>query len=82
MTDAKKFYINGAWVNPNSTKEFPILSPTSEEKIGVTNRWTLLMKGNKQKDLSIKRRRSKPRGTMYNLSAYIRYGSQIENKSL
>ena len=36
MTDAKKVYINGAWVNPNSTKEFPILSPTSEEKIGVT----------------------------------------------
>jgi aldehyde dehydrogenase (NAD+) len=36
MIDAKKFYINGAWVDPNSTQEFPILSPTSEEKIGVT----------------------------------------------
>ena len=36
MIDAKKFYINGAWVEPLSKKEFPILSPTSEEVIGVT----------------------------------------------
>ncbi len=36
MIDARKFYINGSWVDPISKKEFSILNPASEEKIGVT----------------------------------------------
>ena len=36
MIDLTKFYLNGEWVQPISTKEFPILCPTSEEQIGVT----------------------------------------------
>ncbi len=36
MIDARKFYLNGQWVQPVSKKEFPILSPVSEDQIGVT----------------------------------------------
>ncbi|MDG2475250.1 MAG: aldehyde dehydrogenase family protein [Paracoccaceae bacterium] len=36
MIDVRKFYLNGEWVKPVSTQEFPILSPASEEQIGVT----------------------------------------------
>ena len=36
MIDARKFYIDGQWVKPESTYEFPILSPVTEEQIGVT----------------------------------------------
>ena len=36
MIDARKFYIDGQWVEPDSTNEFPILSPVTEEQIGVT----------------------------------------------
>tara|TARA_A100001011_G_scaffold144126_1_gene152266 strand:+ start:293 stop:1717 length:1425 start_codon:yes stop_codon:yes gene_type:complete len=36
MIDLTKFYLNGEWVQPVSTKEFPILCPTTEEQIGVT----------------------------------------------
>lgn len=36
MIDARKFYLNGQWVEPVSRKEFPILSPVSEDQIGVT----------------------------------------------
>ena len=36
MIDARKFYINGHWVKPISTREFPILNPASEDQIGVT----------------------------------------------
>jgi aldehyde dehydrogenase (NAD+) len=36
MIDARKFYINGQWVEPNSKTEFPILNPSLNERIGVT----------------------------------------------
>ena len=36
MIDARNFYIDGQWVEPVSTNEFPILSPVTEEQIGVT----------------------------------------------
>ena len=36
MIDARKFYLDGRWVQPISQKEFPILSPGSEDQIGVT----------------------------------------------
>ena len=42
MIDAKKFYINGEWVDPISTNEFPILNPATEQEIGIT------VLGNKQ----------------------------------
>ena len=33
--DWRQFYIGGNWVNPNSTAEFPILNPATEQQIGV-----------------------------------------------
>ena len=36
MIDVTKFYLDGKWVQPASKNEFPILSPVSEEQIGVT----------------------------------------------
>lgn len=30
-----KFYINGSWVDPNGTEEFPINNPATEEQIGT-----------------------------------------------
>ncbi|HZR81506.1 MAG TPA: aldehyde dehydrogenase family protein [Candidatus Binatia bacterium] len=33
MTHAKQFYIDGAWVNPATPKDFPVLNPANEEPI-------------------------------------------------
>ena len=33
--DLTKFYINGAWVQPDSTREFPVLNPATEAQIGT-----------------------------------------------
>ena len=35
MQDLRKFYINGAWVQPSSRIEFPVLNPATEEQIGL-----------------------------------------------
>lgn len=33
--DLQKFYIGGDWVTPHSTREFPVLNPATEERIGT-----------------------------------------------
>ncbi|MFY0312292.1 aldehyde dehydrogenase family protein [Leisingera sp. D0M16] len=33
--DLQKFYIGGAWVTPHSSREFPVLNPATEERIGT-----------------------------------------------
>ncbi|WP_036761520.1 aldehyde dehydrogenase family protein [Leisingera daeponensis] len=33
--DLQKFYIGGAWVTPHSTREFPVMNPATEERIGT-----------------------------------------------
>ena len=33
--DLKQHYVNGAWVKPISTQEFPVLNPANEEQIGT-----------------------------------------------
>ena len=35
MSDLKKFYIDGMWVEPNGMEEFPVRNPATEEQIGV-----------------------------------------------
>ena len=35
MSNLQKFYINGDWVDPQSTNTFPIMNPANEEQIGV-----------------------------------------------
>ncbi|MCF6431437.1 aldehyde dehydrogenase family protein [Leisingera sp. MMG026] len=33
--DLQKFYIGGAWVTPHSSREFPVLNPATEGRIGT-----------------------------------------------
>ena len=35
MSNLQKFYIDGDWVDPQSTNTFPIMNPANEEQIGV-----------------------------------------------
>ncbi len=35
MHDLRKFYIAGQWITPNSTSEFPVMNPATEQQIGV-----------------------------------------------
>ena len=35
MLDKKNFYINGAWVKPNSSKEIKVTDPATEENCAV-----------------------------------------------
>jgi aldehyde dehydrogenase (NAD+) len=35
MKNLTKFYINGAWVEPNSTVTLPVLNPATEQQIGL-----------------------------------------------
>ena len=35
MLDKKNFYINGAWVKPNSTEEIKVIDPATEENCAV-----------------------------------------------
>jgi aldehyde dehydrogenase (NAD+) len=35
MKNLTKFYINGAWVEPNSTATLPVLNPATEQQIGL-----------------------------------------------
>ena len=35
MTDINRFYINGAWVTPNSAQTMPILNPATNGRIGT-----------------------------------------------
>ncbi|MGI9480634.1 MAG: aldehyde dehydrogenase family protein [Hyphomicrobiaceae bacterium] len=35
MQDLRKFYIDGAWVEPLSKAEFPVLNPATQEQVGV-----------------------------------------------
>jgi len=35
MRDLRKFYIDGQWVTPDSTTEFPVLNPATEQQIGM-----------------------------------------------
>ena len=34
MKNLQKFYINGKWVKPNSTKTMAVLNPATEDLIG------------------------------------------------
>ena len=35
MLDKKNFYINGAWIKPNSSEEIKIIDPATEENCAV-----------------------------------------------
>ena len=35
MLDKKNFYINGAWVKPNSEEEIKVIDPATEENCAV-----------------------------------------------
>ena len=35
MQNLNKFYIDGEWVTPDSTTEFPVMNPATEQQIGV-----------------------------------------------
>ncbi|SHJ12780.1 aldehyde dehydrogenase (NAD+) [Shimia gijangensis] len=35
MQDARKFYINGQWVNPLQGQDFPVIDPSTEESIAT-----------------------------------------------
>ena len=35
MLDKKNFYINGAWVKPNSAEEIKVIDPATEENCAV-----------------------------------------------
>jgi aldehyde dehydrogenase (NAD+) len=35
MKDCRKFYINGAWVDPKTKKDFPVTNPATEEVAGT-----------------------------------------------
>ncbi len=35
MQDARKFYINGQWVNPTQGQDFPVIDPSTEEAIAT-----------------------------------------------
>ena len=35
LQNLNKYYINGAWVTPSSTTEFPVMNPATEQQIGV-----------------------------------------------
>ena len=35
MLDKKNFYINGAWVKPNSNEEIKVIDPATEENCAV-----------------------------------------------
>ena len=35
MLDKKNFYINGAWVKPNSDEEIKVIDPATEENCAV-----------------------------------------------
>ena len=40
MENYKKFYINGAWVEPEGGSEFDVLHPGNEEKIATISMGT------------------------------------------
>ena len=35
MLDKKNFYVNGAWVKPNSSEEIKVIDPATEENCAV-----------------------------------------------
>ena len=35
MLDKKNFYINGAWIKPNSAEEIKVIDPATEENCAV-----------------------------------------------
>lgn len=35
MKDYRKFYINGAWVNPTVARDFPVINPATEQEIAI-----------------------------------------------
>ena len=35
LQNLNKYYINGAWVTPSSTTEFPVMNPATEQQIGI-----------------------------------------------
>jgi aldehyde dehydrogenase (NAD+) len=35
MKDCRQFYIDGKWVNPTKTHDFPVINPATEEHIGT-----------------------------------------------
>ena len=48
MENLKKFYIDGKWVDPQSSTTFPVTNPATEEKIGV-----IAMGGKKDVDIAV-----------------------------
>ena len=35
MIDYRKFYINGAWVDPAQANDFPVIDPATEQAVEV-----------------------------------------------
>jgi aldehyde dehydrogenase (NAD+) len=35
MLDKRKFYINGKWVNPLTSKDFEVINPSNEEVFAI-----------------------------------------------
>jgi aldehyde dehydrogenase (NAD+) len=35
MIDNKQFYINGAWVNPTTARDYPVIDPATEEQVAT-----------------------------------------------
>ena len=48
MKNLKKFYIDGIWIEPQSTTTFPVTNPATEEEIGV-----IAMGGKKDVDIAV-----------------------------
>ena len=48
MENLKKFYIDGKWVEPQSSIRFPVINPATEEEIGV-----IAMGGKKDVDIAV-----------------------------
>jgi aldehyde dehydrogenase (NAD+) len=48
MYDYRRFYIDGAWVNPQVARDFPVINPATEERIG-----TISLGGTTDVDLAV-----------------------------
>ena len=48
MENLKKFYIDGKWIEPQSSATFPVTNPATEEEIGV-----IAMGGKKDVDIAV-----------------------------
>ena len=55
MLDKKNFYINGAWVKPNSSEEIKVIDPATEENCAVITLGCLLYTSPSPRDATLSR---------------------------